>query len=160
MRPQTFTDVPSTRKPLSSDPGSRPEPTSRGQTYAKFKKITRTQPSRARTRQRAALSGLACSSILSPRHHMPTDPTGLTKSQFGKQIPRIIRLFGPLLLRIGKSICQNLGGEPAKHATACLYAARGSHAAREPTEPGPRGRSTSLSMLKAQELRSYCRFRN
>jgi hypothetical protein len=59
MRPQTFTDVPSTRKPLSSDPGSRPEPTSRGQTYAKFKKITRTQPSRARTRQRAALSGLA-----------------------------------------------------------------------------------------------------
>jgi hypothetical protein len=58
MRPQTFTDVPSTRKPSSSDSGSRPEPTSRGQTYAKFKKITRTQPSRARTRQRAALSGL------------------------------------------------------------------------------------------------------
>src|ERR1700722_8634295 len=78
-------------------------------------------------------SALACSSILSPRHHMPTDPTGLTKSQFGKQIPRIIRLFGPLLLRIGKSICQNLGGEAAKHATACLYAARGSRAAREPT---------------------------
>ena len=64
MRPQTFTHVPSTRKPLSLDSGSRPEPTSRGQTYSKFKKITQTQPSRARTRQRAALSGLIALRII------------------------------------------------------------------------------------------------
>ena len=58
MRPQTFTDVPSTRKPSSLQISGSVEPTSRGQTYAKFKKITRTRPSRARTRQSAALSGL------------------------------------------------------------------------------------------------------
>src|SRR5271168_229423 len=58
MRPQTFTNVPSTRKPSSlrlrlQARADEPQPT-----YAEFKKITRTQRSRARTRQSAALSGL------------------------------------------------------------------------------------------------------
>ena len=58
MRPQHSPSSLQPANPHPSDSGSSLEPTSRGQTYAKFKKITRTQPSRARTRQSAALSGL------------------------------------------------------------------------------------------------------
>ena len=62
FNPQTL--IPQTR--------FRPEPTSRGQTYAKFKKITPTQRSRARTRQSAALSasgdvGVAAGSEFNPK---------------------------------------------------------------------------------------------
>ena len=48
MRPQTSTDVPSTRKPSFLRLLLRRKPTSRGPTYAKFRKITRIRPSRAR----------------------------------------------------------------------------------------------------------------
>ena len=88
MRPQTFTHVPSTRKPFPSNSGSRPEPTSRGQTYAKFKKITQTQPSRARTCQRAALSGLGsppCAKFRLRRLELHP-PNSLMTSSLGRRL--------------------------------------------------------------------------
>jgi mercuric ion transport protein len=65
MRPQTFTDVPSTRKPLIPQ---TPAPSWSRRAAAKrrrnSKKITRTQRSRARTRQSAASNGLGVGGVL------------------------------------------------------------------------------------------------